>query len=60
MDYEPPTTSTYGQTLLACNNVVLTPHIGGSTAENQSRSGTAAVETLLSFLEGKEVLGRLV
>jgi len=60
MDFEPPTIDTYGETLLSCDNVVLTPHIGGSTIENQSRSGMAAVETLLNFLEGKTVSNRLV
>lgn len=60
MDVEPPTMDAYGETLLACENVIMTPHIGGSTLENQIRSGKAAVETVLNFLEGKEVLGRLV
>lgn len=60
MDFEPPTMDAYGATLLACDNVVMTPHIGGSTVENQIRSGVAAVETVLGFLEGKEVRGRLV
>lgn len=60
MDVEPPTMEAYGETLLACENVIMTPHIGGSTLENQIRSGKAAVETVLNFLEGKEVPGRLV
>lgn len=60
MDVEPPTMEAYGETLLACDNVIMTPHVGGSTVENQVRSGTAAVETVLNFLEGKEVPGRLV
>jgi len=60
MDFEPPTTNIYGETLLSCDNVVMTPHIGASTVENQSQSRMAAVETLLNFLEGKTVSSRLV
>ncbi|KAF2103188.1 putative D-3-phosphoglycerate dehydrogenase [Rhizodiscina lignyota] len=60
MDYEPPTMSAYGDGLLKCENVIMTPHIGGSTIENQVRSGLASVETVLALLEGKDVPGRIV
>ncbi|KAI9695198.1 MAG: hypothetical protein M1820_008834 [Bogoriella megaspora] len=59
MDVEPPTLDAYGD-LLRNENVIVTPHIGASTRENQSKSGIAVVETLLAVLEGKEVPNRLV
>lgn len=60
MEVEPPTVEAYGDGLLGCPNLVLTPHVGASTVENQSRSGIAVVETVLAVLEGKEVPNRLV
>lgn len=60
MDSEPPTVQVYGDTFFQCQNVIMTPHIGGSTVENQIRSGVAAVETVIGVLEGKDVPGRLV
>ncbi|KAL2004610.1 hypothetical protein VTN00DRAFT_3346 [Thermoascus crustaceus] len=60
MDVEPPTMEAYGDGLLSCPNLIMTPHIGGSTVENQSRSGIAVVETALAVLEGKEVPNRVV
>lgn len=60
MEVEPPTTEAYGE-LLECDNVIITPHIGASTMENQSRSGIAVVDTILAVLEGKaDVPGKLV
>ena len=59
MDIEPPTLEAY-ERLLQNENLVMTPHIGASTKENQSRSGIAVVETLLAVLEGKEVSNRVV
>lgn len=60
METEPPTLETY-RDLLKCDNVILTPHIGASTRENQSNSGLAVVKTLLAVLSGeKNVQGRLV
>lgn len=56
---ERPTLEVYS-TFLEFDNVIMTPHIGASTMENQSRSGTAVVETVLAVLAGKDVKGRLV
>lgn len=52
MQYEPPTLSAYGSTLLSHPRVVMTPHVGASTAENQERSGIAAVDIILALLNG--------
>jgi D-3-phosphoglycerate dehydrogenase / 2-oxoglutarate reductase len=59
MDVEPPTLQKYGDSLLNHPGVVITPHIGASTIENQSRSGIAAADTLCRLLRGEEVAGRL-
>ncbi|CRG86543.1 hypothetical protein PISL3812_03550 [Talaromyces islandicus] len=59
-DVEPATLEAYGDGLLACENVIMTPHVGASTKENQSASGVAVVNTLLKVLEGEEVPNRLV
>lgn len=56
---EPPTLKAYNQ-LLAVDNLILTPHVGATTDENQSASGKLAVETLLAVLDGQEVPNRLV
>jgi D-3-phosphoglycerate dehydrogenase len=58
-DVEPPTLEAYSD-FLEHDNVILTPHIGASTVENQSRSGVAVVTTLLAELEGKDAPGRVV
>ncbi|OQV03023.1 D-isomer specific 2-hydroxyacid dehydrogenase, NAD binding domain-containing protein [Cladophialophora immunda] len=60
MEVEPPSLEKYGDTLLRHPGVIMTPHIGASTIENQSRSGIAAVDTLCSLIRGEEVTGRLV
>ena len=52
MQYEPPTLSAYGNTLLSHPRVVMTPHVGASTAENQERSGIAAVDIVIALLNG--------
>ena len=52
MQYEPPTLSAYGDTLLSHPRVIMTPHVGASTAENQERSGMAAVEIVVALLNG--------
>jgi D-3-phosphoglycerate dehydrogenase len=52
MQYEPPTLSAYGSTLLSHPRVVMTPHVGASTAENQERSGMAAVDIVIALLNG--------
>ncbi|KAG9252549.1 putative D-3-phosphoglycerate dehydrogenase [Emericellopsis atlantica] len=60
MEVEPPTTDAYPE-LLSLDNVILTPHIGASTVETQSRSGCAAVKSVLAVLNGESnVPGRLV
>lgn len=59
MEVEPPTMQIYGD-FLKHDNLIMTPHIGGSTKENQSRSGVAVVETLLDVLEGRAAGGKLV
>lgn len=59
-DVEPATLEAYGGGLLACENVIMTPHVGASTKENQSASGVAVVDTLLKVLGGEEVPNRLV
>ena len=56
---EPPSAQAYAD-LLECENVLITPHVGASTRENQSRSGVAVVETLWKVLEGGEVPNRVV
>ena len=59
MEVEPPTVEAYDQ-LLSNANVIMTPHVGANTVENQIISGTAVAETVLAVLEGKEVPNRLV
>ncbi|KAF5623594.1 regulatory protein [Fusarium sp. NRRL 25303] len=53
MVVEPPTVEAYPE-LLALPNVVLTPHVGASTAENQSQSGLAVAEITMALLRGEE------
>ena len=60
MDVEPPTLEAYENGLFQCHNIIMTPHVGAGTYENQVRSGVAVVETLLAVLEGREAVGRLV
>lgn len=57
-EVEPPTLEAYPE-LLKLENVIVTPHIGASTVENQSRSGTVVVETLLKVLNGEAAQGKL-
>lgn len=54
MQYEPPSASAYSETLLRHPSVVMTPHVGASTVENQVRSGLAAVDILCALLEGDD------
>lgn len=54
MQYEPPSASAYSETLLRHPNVVMTPHVGASTVENQVRSGLAAVDILCALMEGDD------
>lgn len=53
MVHEPPTLSDYGDTLLQHPRVVMTPHVGASTEDNQSRSGTRAAEIMLDLVHGR-------
>ncbi|RGP76557.1 hypothetical protein FLONG3_5219 [Fusarium longipes] len=50
---EPPTLEAYPE-LLAQPNVILTPHVGASTMENQSQSGLAVVDITLALLRGED------
>jgi D-3-phosphoglycerate dehydrogenase len=60
VEVEPPTLEAYGD-FLELDNVIITPHIGASTVENQSNSGLAVVQTLLAVLEGRDdVPGKIV
>ena len=59
MESEPPTRAVY-EHLLSHDNLIMTPHVGGNTVENQIRSGTAVADTVLAVLEGKDVPNRLV
>ena len=59
MEVEPPTLKQYEQ-LLQNGNLIMTPHVGANTVENQIISGTAVAETVLAVLEGKAVPNRLV
>ncbi|KAF2236534.1 putative D-3-phosphoglycerate dehydrogenase [Viridothelium virens] len=58
MDVEPPTIEAYEE-LLQNQNLIMTPHIGASTMENQIKSGLAVVETLIAVLEGEDVPNRV-
>jgi len=46
--------------LFAQKNVVLTPHLGGSTAEAQERAAIAAARAVCAFLAGDTPPGRVV
>lgn len=53
---EPPT----GSPLLALPNVVLTPHIGGSTVDGRRRMGEMTVENVVRALKGEAPVYRVV
>lgn len=57
-EVEPVTLEAYRQHLRN-DNLILTPHVGASTEENQSASGKFAVETMLQVLAGHEVPNRV-
>lgn len=59
MEVEPPTLEAY-RDLLGCGNLIMTPHIGGNTIENQINSGKAAAQTMIDVLAGKDVPNRIV
>jgi D-3-phosphoglycerate dehydrogenase len=54
---EPPTMGVYSE-FFEAENIIITPHVGGDTIENQIHSGVAAMDTLLQVLEGGEPKGR--
>lgn len=56
---EPPSLEKHKKHL-EYDNLILTPHVGASTEENQSNSGKFAVQTILDVLAGKEVPNRVV
>ncbi|KAL2213231.1 hypothetical protein CC79DRAFT_1327103 [Sarocladium strictum] len=59
LEVEPPTLQTC-QDLLSFPNVLITPHVGASTIENQSRSGVATVEIALNLARGQESGNRVI
>lgn len=59
MEVEPPTVEAYHQ-LLTNGNLIMIPHVGANTIENQIISGTAVAETVLKVLGGEDVPNRLV
>ncbi len=52
---EPP----LGSPLLALDNVVLTPHLGGRTLDGQRRMGELVIENCLRALRGEAPLHRV-
>lgn len=60
METEPPTVESYSE-FLELDNVIMTPHVGASTRENQRNSGLAVVKTMLAVLAGdRDAPGKLV
>ena len=57
-EVEPPTLEAYSK-FFELDSVIMTPHIGASTAANQSKSGVEAVETVFAILEGTGEPGRI-
>ncbi|KAK5076184.1 hypothetical protein LTS08_002695 [Lithohypha guttulata] len=58
-EIEPPTREHYDR-FLNMENIILTPHVGASTVENQARSGLAVVDIVLNLVGGEECGNRLV
>ncbi|HEX9796867.1 MAG TPA: NAD(P)-dependent oxidoreductase [Anaerolineales bacterium] len=50
----------HGDPLLTCDNVILTPHIGGGTAGAKAKQMHAVLENVQRFVQGKPVLHRVV
>lgn len=59
LEIEPPTREAYG-TFLRKQNVIITPHIGASTIENQARSGIAVADLAVDLVLGKGGGNRVV
>lgn len=60
VEKEPPTLDDYRE-LLELDNVIITPHVGASTRENQSESGKAAANIVMAVLRREQnVAGKLV
>jgi D-3-phosphoglycerate dehydrogenase / 2-oxoglutarate reductase len=57
MEQEPPRTD---HPLLRLDNVLLTPHIGGSTREAQSRGEWGAAEEVVRVLSGETPLNAVI
>ena len=57
MEQEPPSTD---HPLLALENVLLTPHIGGSTREAQTRGEWGAAEEVVRVLSGGRPLNAVI
>lgn len=58
MEVEPPTREAYSE-FFEFDNVIMTPHIGASTTENQSKSGIEVVNTVFAVLDGTGQPGRV-
>nr|POE90358.1 hydroxypyruvate reductase [Quercus suber] len=56
VEHEPPNRDVYGDTLLEHPRVIITPHVGASTEENQMNSGLAAAQIVLELLDGNQCL----
>ncbi len=51
---EPPTTKCY-EKWMSLDNVVLTPHVGAGTIENQSQTSVAVAQVVMDVLDGEAV-----
>jgi len=59
VEIEPPTLEAYSE-LLKNENLIMTPHIGGNTVDNQINSGFKAATTMIAVLKGEQVANRVV
>jgi len=56
-EQEPPPS---GHSLFELPNVIMAPHVAGVTREAVDRMGVAAVENILSVLDGKPIRDNVV